>query len=95
MEHVGKIIIFKSHLNFLPTNLCAVSDEHGERFHREIPTMKKRSQRQWSPNILAEYPWTLVRDAPEVMQALIFSSCISGDFNVQFILWCYYMFKLV
>ena len=31
-----KIHFLHSHLNFFPPNLGAVSDEHGERFHRDI-----------------------------------------------------------
>ena len=31
-----KIHIRHSHLDFLPENLGAVSDEHGQRFHQDI-----------------------------------------------------------
>lgn len=34
-----KIHFLDSHLDFFPENLGAVSDEHGERFHQQIPTI--------------------------------------------------------
>ena len=58
-----KIHFLDAHLDFFPENLGAVSDEHGERFHQDVATMEKRYQGKWSPNMLADYCWTLVRDA--------------------------------
>lgn len=60
-----KIHFLDSHLDFFPENLGAVSDEHGERFHQDISAMEKRYQGKWSPSLLADYCWTLIRDAPE------------------------------
>jgi hypothetical protein len=37
-----KVHFLDSHLDFFPENLGAVSDEHGERFHQDIPNMEKR-----------------------------------------------------
>ncbi|GBP20941.1 hypothetical protein EVAR_9510_1 [Eumeta japonica] len=54
-----KIHFLHSHLDFFPQNLGAVSDEHGERFHQDISNMEKRYQGKWSPNMLADYCWTL------------------------------------
>jgi hypothetical protein len=54
-----------SHLDFFPDNCGMVSDEHGERFHQEITTMKKRYQGRWSTSMLADYCSTLARNAPE------------------------------
>ena len=59
-----KIHFLHSHLDFFPTNLGAVSDEHGERFHQDIATMEKRYQGNWNPSMLADYCWTLQRDGP-------------------------------
>lgn len=59
-----KIHFLHSHLDFFPENLGAVSDEHGERFHQDIATMEKRYQGNWNPSMLADYCWTLQRDAP-------------------------------
>jgi hypothetical protein len=44
-----KVHSLHSHLNFLPKNLGAVSDEQGERFHQDISTMEKRYQGAWGP----------------------------------------------
>jgi hypothetical protein len=68
-----KIHMLHSYLYFFPDNCgmvsdehCGmVSDEHGERFHREIATMEKGYQGKWSTSMLAEYCWTLTRNAPE------------------------------
>ena len=61
-----KIHLMHSHLDFFPQNLGAVSDEHGERFHQEIACMEKRYQGKWTPSMLADFCWTLCRDAPDV-----------------------------
>ena len=37
-----KLHFMHSHLDFFPENLGAMSDEHGERFHQEISSMKQR-----------------------------------------------------
>jgi len=60
-----KIHMPHSHLDFFPDNCGMVSDEHGERFHQEIATMEKRYQGKWSTSMLADYCWTLGRNAPE------------------------------
>jgi hypothetical protein len=60
-----KIHLLHSHLDFFPDNCGMVSDEHGERFHQEIATMEKRYQGKWSTAMLADYCWTIIRDAPE------------------------------
>jgi anion-transporting ArsA/GET3 family ATPase len=57
--------MLQSHLDFFPDNCGMVSDEHGERFHQEIATMKKRYHGKWSTAMLADYCSTLVRNAPE------------------------------
>lgn len=60
-----KIYMLDSHLDFFPTNLGAVSDEQGERFHQDISLMEKRYQGKWSPGMLADYCWRFRRDLPE------------------------------
>lgn len=57
-----KLHFLHSHLDFFPENLGAISDEHGERFHQEIASIEKRYTGKWSPNMLADYCWTLIRD---------------------------------
>jgi hypothetical protein len=60
-----KIHMFHSHLDFFPGNCGMVSDENGERFRQENATMEKRCQGKWSTSMLADYCWTLARNAPE------------------------------
>jgi len=59
-----KIYILHSYLDVFPENCGAVSDEHGERFHQDISSMEKRYEGQWNCAMLADYCWTLARDAP-------------------------------
>jgi hypothetical protein len=61
-----KIPFLDLHLNFFPTNLSTVSDEHGECFLQEINMMDERYQGKWSPSMLADCYWTMVRIASEV-----------------------------
>jgi hypothetical protein len=53
------------HLDFFPDNCGMVSDEHIELSHQEIATTEKRYRGKWSTSMLADYCWTLVRNAPE------------------------------
>jgi hypothetical protein len=41
-----------------------VSDEHGERFHHDISQIEERYRGKWSPNILADHCWSLIRETP-------------------------------
>jgi len=54
-----KIHFLHSNLNFSPSNLGAVGDEHGERFHQDISTMQKRYTGKSSNNMLVDYCWNL------------------------------------
>jgi hypothetical protein len=58
-----KIHSLHSHLDFFPDNFGAVSDEHGESFNQEISSMEKRYKGKWNCVMLADYCWTLARDA--------------------------------
>jgi hypothetical protein len=60
-----KIHLLHSHLDFFLDNCDIVSDEHGEHFHQEIATMEKRYQGKCSTSMLADYCWTLTRNARE------------------------------
>ena len=42
-----KIHFLHSHSDFFSGELESVSDEHGERFHRDIATIEKRYQGKW------------------------------------------------
>ena len=41
MYYVPKIHFLGSHLDFSPENLGVVSDQHGERFHKDIYNIEK------------------------------------------------------
>ena len=60
-----KVHFMHSHIDFFPSNCGALSDEHGERFHQDIAIIEKRYQGKWSPSMLADYCWTLIRDVPD------------------------------
>jgi len=53
-----------SHVGFFPENMAAVSNENCRRFHQDISQTKKRYCGKWSPNMLAEYRWSLTREMP-------------------------------
>lgn len=53
---------YHSHLDFLPTNLGALSDVYGERFPREMSVADKSYQR--NPTVLVAYARGL-REAPD------------------------------
>ncbi|GBM28549.1 hypothetical protein AVEN_70142-1 [Araneus ventricosus] len=58
-----KIYFLDSHLNSFSDNCGQV---HGERFNQDIANMEKRYQGNWSTAMLADYCWTVIRDAPHV-----------------------------
>jgi hypothetical protein len=51
-------------IHFFPENCGSVSDERGERFHQDITAMEGRYKGKWSPSVLPDYCWTLMRDSP-------------------------------
>jgi hypothetical protein len=51
-------------LDFFSENCGAVSDKHRERFHEDISSIEKRYQGKKNCVMLADYCWTLARDAP-------------------------------
>jgi hypothetical protein len=55
-----------SHLDFFPENCGSVSEKHGERFHQDTATMEGRYKGKWSPSMIADYCWTLMRDSPNL-----------------------------
>jgi len=50
-----QIHFLESYLDFFPENPGEVSDEHGERFHRNIMAMEKGYQGEWISRMLADY----------------------------------------
>jgi hypothetical protein len=49
---------------FFPENMRAVSDKHGEGFHQKISQTENRYGGKWSPNMLADYCWSLIMETP-------------------------------
>ena len=54
-----KIHILHCHLDFFPTGLGAVSDEHGERFHQAIKVIEERFHGRADEHLLADFCWLL------------------------------------
>ncbi|GBM61148.1 hypothetical protein AVEN_26747-1 [Araneus ventricosus] len=61
-----KIRFLDYRLDFFPWNCGQVSDEHGERFYQNIAHTEKRYQGNWSTPMLADYCWTLIKNASHV-----------------------------
>lgn len=60
-----KIHFCNDHPDLFAENNGDVSDEHGERFHQEMKEMEKRYSGKSIINMLGDYVWNLVREAPE------------------------------
>jgi len=58
-----KIRFLSSHLDFFPENCGSASGEHGEGFHQDIAEVEGRYNGKWSPSMLADYCWILMRDS--------------------------------
>jgi hypothetical protein len=50
-----KVLFLDSYLDLFQENPGAVSNIHGERFHREICTMEKPYQDEWSASVVTDY----------------------------------------
>ncbi|MEL7308306.1 MAG: hypothetical protein AAGK05_10875 [Pseudomonadota bacterium] len=61
-----KLHLLHSHLDLFPESNCDVSDEHGERFHQSIASMERRYSAKWTPVMLADYCWSLMREDHEI-----------------------------
>lgn len=57
-----KIHFLHSHFSFFPSNLGAVSDEQGERFHQDVKKLEERYQGRWNAAMLGDYCWGLKRE---------------------------------
>jgi hypothetical protein len=57
-----KINFLRSHVDFFPLNLGAVSDKHGESFHQDISTMEEMYAGKLSQNMLDDYCWNLTEE---------------------------------
>ncbi|ENN71795.1 hypothetical protein D910_10242, partial [Dendroctonus ponderosae] len=57
-----KIHFLHSHLDFVPENIGAVSDEHGEMFHQNIMYVERRYNGKWSEAMLVDFCWSIRRE---------------------------------
>jgi hypothetical protein len=47
------------YLDYFPENLGSLSEEQGERFHKDVKEIERRYQGRWNINMLAYYCWML------------------------------------
>ena len=59
MQNVNKAAYFRP-------NLGDVSEEHGERFHRDIHAMEKGCEGRWDAATMDDYIWCLIRDDDKI-----------------------------
>lgn len=59
-----KVHFLHSHIDKFPSNLGAVSDEQGERFHQDLRVMEERYQGRWDTHMMADYCWSVMRESP-------------------------------
>jgi hypothetical protein len=59
-----KIHFLSSHLDYFLENSGSESDEHDERFNQNFGAIEGRCKGKWSPSMLANYCYTLMRDSP-------------------------------
>ncbi|XP_049800441.1 uncharacterized protein LOC126235714 [Schistocerca nitens] len=57
-----KVHMMDSHLDYFTESCSDVSDEHGERFHKDISTIERRYEGKWVPSMLADYCWNIIRE---------------------------------
>jgi hypothetical protein len=57
-----KVHFLKSHLDYFPENLGRVSEEQGERFHKDIQQIENRYKGKLNTNMIADYLWLIKRD---------------------------------
>ena len=55
-----KLHFLCSHQNFFQGNLDDISEEHGERFHRNIEQMERQYKGLWESAMMVDYIWSLI-----------------------------------
>jgi hypothetical protein len=63
-----KLHFLASHLDYLPPNLGAVSEEQGERFHQYLINVERRYQGRWDVNMMADYCWSTLPESTQELQ---------------------------
>lgn len=61
-----------SHFDFFRENLGEISEEHGERFHKDIQFIESRYQGTWGCAMTDDNVWVLVRDEGSVLCILFY-----------------------
>ena len=79
-----KIHFLHFHFNFFPSNLRAVGDEHGERFHQDITKMESNYQGKLNSGMMGDFCWMLLRDIPGAEYS---RSCKKTHFWLSVVLW--------
>lgn len=99
MQHVAKTPFSPFSFGFLSRKFRSSIRKHGERFHQDITSIEKRYTGKWSPNMLADYCWNLIRETPgdfykkkEKFRKLISNGYIALKFTVNKM---YYEFVIV
>lgn len=54
-----KVHLLHSHLDKFPSDMAAISDEHGERVHQELSEFEERYQGKTGSSFLADYYWSI------------------------------------
>ena len=87
-----KLHFLHSDLDFFLENKAAVSKEHGEKFCQDSSQMGKTYSGKWSPNMLADYWWSLIREAQT--GECKWQKKMKWGFNVYFVVLIRYIVKL-
>ena len=69
-----KMHFLDSHLDVFLEKRREVSDENGERFHRDTSNMEKRYQGKWSSGMMADYCWALKKNVTQAKRSRTASS---------------------
>ena len=56
-----KLHFLHSHLDVFTSKFGYVNDEHDERLHKDVTTVEKLYQGQWSQGMIIDYCWQLKR----------------------------------
>ena len=79
-----KLHFLWSHLEFFQENLGDFSEEHGERFYKNIEPMKRRYKGRWDSEMMGDYIWSLIRQDKSVHK---WKACSTLHFWMPLIIW--------
>ena len=82
-----KLHLLHLHLELFVSNMVAVTDEHGERFHQEICSMERRYKGKFIISMHADYCWNLIRETTgnkrDTLERLGFVTLNISRHNIQ------------